>query len=52
MPGKDEEARRKDILHSQLEDKRRLIREGLSVSAPMMKTLFDYIDEQLSVSEW
>lgn len=51
MTGKDEKGRRKEILHSQREEKRRQVREGLPVPAPMMKALFDYIDERLSVSE-
>jgi hypothetical protein len=51
MTGKDEKARRKEILYSQREEKRRLVREGLPVSAPMMKALFDYIDEHLSSAE-
>jgi hypothetical protein len=51
MPGKDEKARRKEILHFQREEKRRLIREGLPVSAPIMKALFDFIDKRLASSE-
>ena len=51
MTGKDERARRKEILYSQREEKRRLVRQGLPVSAPMMKALFDYIDEHLSSAE-
>ena len=51
MTGKDEKARRKEILYSQRDEKRRLVREGLPVSAPMMKALFDYIDEHLSSAE-
>lgn len=51
MTGKDEKARRKEILHSQREEKRRLVREGLPIPAPMMKALFDYIDEHLSVAK-
>lgn len=51
MPGKDEKARRKEILHFQREQKRRLIREGLPVPAPMMKALFDFINKKLASSE-
>lgn len=51
MTGKDEKARRKEILRSQREENRRLVREGLPVSAPMMKGLFDYIDEHFPSAE-
>jgi hypothetical protein len=49
MAEQNEKARRKEILHSQREDKRRMVREGLPVPAPMMKALFDYIDGHLSL---
>src|SRR5690242_2723555 len=51
MPDKDEKARRKELLHSQREEQRRSIREGLPVPAPMMKALFNYVDKHLSSSE-
>jgi Protein of unknown function (DUF2695) len=51
MPDKDEKVRRKALLHSQREEKRRSIREGLPAPATMMKALFDYIDKRLSSSE-
>jgi Protein of unknown function (DUF2695) len=51
MPDQGEKARRKAILQSQREDKRRSVREGLPAPAPMMKALFDYIDQHLSSSE-
>jgi len=51
MTGKDEKARRKELLHSQREEKRRSIREGLPVPAAMMKALLTYVSQQLSSSE-
>jgi hypothetical protein len=51
MPDRDEKTRRKELLNSQREDKRRSVREGLPVPAAMMKSLFDYVDKQLSSSE-
>jgi hypothetical protein len=51
MADQNEKARRNEILHSQREDKRRTVREGLPVPAPIMKALFDYIDGHLSSSE-
>jgi hypothetical protein len=51
MPEQNEMARRKQILQSQREDRRRMVREGLPVPAPMMKALFDYINGRLSSSE-
>jgi hypothetical protein len=51
MPDQSEKARRKAILHSQQEDKRRTVRDTLPAPAPMMKALFDYIDGHLSSSE-
>jgi malonyl CoA-acyl carrier protein transacylase len=51
MPDKDEKARRKELLHSQREEKQRSIRNDLPVPAAMMKALFDYIDKRLSSSE-
>jgi len=51
MTGKDEKLRRKEILRSLREEKRRLLREGLPVSASMMKALFDYIDEHVLYAE-
>lgn len=50
MTGKDEKARRNELLHSQREEKRRSIREGLPVPATMMKALFDYVDKHLASS--
>jgi Protein of unknown function (DUF2695) len=51
MPDQDEKARRRVILHSQREDKGRTVRDNLPVPASMMKSLFDYIDGHLSLSE-
>ena len=51
MTDKDEKARRKELLHSQRDEKRRSIREGLPVPAAMMKALFDYVDKRLASSE-
>jgi hypothetical protein len=51
MPDKDEKARRKEVLHSQREQQRLSIREGLPVPAAMMKALFNYVDKQLSSSQ-
>lgn len=38
------------MLHSQREEQRRSIREGLPVPAAMMKALFTYVDKLLSSS--
>ena len=51
MPTKNEKDRRKEILGSQREAKRRLIREGLPVSVPTLKDLFDYVDQHLESEE-
>jgi len=51
MPDQDEKARRKQLLHSQREEQRRSIRDGLPVPAAMMKALFTYVDKHLSSSE-
>ncbi len=48
MPDKDEKTRRKQLLHSEREEQRRSIREGLPVPAAMMKALFTYVDKYLS----
>ena len=50
MPDRNEKARRKELLHSQREQKRLSVREGLPIPAAMMKALFDYVDKQLSSS--
>jgi hypothetical protein len=51
MPDKNEKALRKEILHSQREEKRRSIREGLRIPTAKMKELFDFIDKRLEPSE-
>lgn len=51
MPDQDEKAQRKQLLHSQREEQRRSIQEGLPVPVAMMKALFTYVDKQLSSSE-
>jgi hypothetical protein len=51
MPDQDEKARRKQLLHSQREEQRRSIQEGLPVPASMMKALFTSVDRHLSSSE-
>jgi len=51
MPDKTEKAHRKELLHSVREDARRKVLEGLPVPAPVLKTLFDYLDAQLESSE-
>jgi hypothetical protein len=51
MPDQGEKACRKAILRSQRENRRRSVREGLPAPAPMLKALFDCIDQHLSSSE-
>lgn len=48
---KTEKARRKELLHAAREDARRKVRDSLPVPAPVLKALFDYVDEQLESSE-
>ena len=50
MLDKDEKARRNQLLHSQRDEQRQSIREGLPVPAAMMKALFTYVDKHLSSS--
>ena len=51
MPDKSEKARRKELLHAVREDARRKVRESLPAPAPVLKALFDYLDERLGSSE-
>jgi Protein of unknown function (DUF2695) len=51
MPDKTEKARRRELLHSVLEDGKRKLRDSLPVPAPVLKALFDYLDARLESSE-
>ncbi len=51
MPDKTEKARRKELLHAVRDDARHKVRDGLPVSPPVLKALFNYADAQLESSE-
>src|SRR5215469_14563270 len=51
MPDKSEKPRRKELLHAVREDAKRKTRDSLPVPVPVLKALFDYLDEQLGSSE-
>jgi len=50
MTGKDEKARRKEILHSLRNEGRQKTRDGFPIPVLALKGLFDFLDLQLSES--
>jgi hypothetical protein len=51
MPDKNEKARRKAIQRQACEDAKQKVRDSLPVPAPVLKALFDYVDQQLKSTE-
>jgi hypothetical protein len=51
MPGKDEKARRKELMHSLRDGQRKSARESLPLAVSTLKDLFDFLDERLSDAE-
>jgi len=51
MPDKNEKARRKSIQRTAREDARQKVRDTLPVPAPVLKALFEYVDQQLKSTE-
>jgi len=51
MPDKNEKGRRKAIRRAAREDARQKVRDGLPVPAPVLKALFEYVDQQLKSGE-
>jgi hypothetical protein len=47
----DEKSKRKAILHKLRDDERRVVREGFPVSATVLKALFSFLGQRLSVEE-
>lgn len=51
MPDKSEKTRRKELLHAVRDDAKRKVRDSLPVPAPVLKALFNHLDERLGSSE-
>jgi hypothetical protein len=51
MPDKSEKTRRKELLRAVRDDARRKVRDSLPVPAPVLKALFNHLDERLGESE-
>jgi len=51
MPGKEEEARRKQILHGLRDEERQKTREAFPASAVALKKLFNFLDETLQTQD-
>ena len=51
MQDKSEKARRKELLKASREENGRAVRDHLPVGAPILKRLFDHLDDRLSTTE-
>jgi malonyl CoA-acyl carrier protein transacylase len=51
MPDRAERARRKEILNANREQNRRAVRDQFPIGVPVLKSLFDHLDAQLSTGE-
>ncbi len=51
MPDKNEKARRKALQRATREDAKQKVRDSLPVPVPVLKALFNYVDQQLKSTE-